>query len=162
MVCAPHPRYNLGDSDHEIDVTDLGGTLDMLDQIYEQNGGSEHVISLPVYMLEHSNIALSTNDFKDPFDSGQAGYIYVPLTRVRELMELGDRDIDEEVRGQVLDILRAEAQTYSSYMSGGAVRYQILDERDEMVDSCGGFYDMESAEKAARECVPQEELSHEE
>jgi hypothetical protein len=161
MVCAPHSKYTLGDDDHGIDMEEIGSLNDILDRISEQNG-DERTIALPIYMLDHSSIKLSTEDFGDPWDSGQVGYIYVPLSRIKEFMALGDRDIDEEITGQVLDILKSEVKTYSSYLNGEAVRYEVLNERDDVVVSCGGFYDVESAEEDARDNVPQEELSSEE
>lgn len=160
MVCA-HGRYELGDKEHGVDMEDAGSWTDILDRISEQNG-DERTIALPMYMLDHSGLALSTEDFGDPWDSGQVGYIYVPLSRIKEFMALGDRDIDEEITSQVLDILKSEVKTYGAYLNGEAVRYEVLNQHDEIVDDCAGFYDLESAEEAARENIPQEEESLEE
>ena len=37
---------------------------------------SEKYITLPLYLMDHSGLAMQTTSFNDPWDSGQVGWIY--------------------------------------------------------------------------------------
>src|SRR3990167_995153 len=65
MVCF-HSRYRLGDS-HNFE-----SPKDFQEQITEE----AHVI-LPLYLYDHSGLAINTTGFHCPWDSGQVGFIYV-------------------------------------------------------------------------------------
>lgn len=152
MACA-HSRYNLGD-EQEWKVGETGDIDYDLERAREQVGGE--IIALPLYLLDHSGLRISTGDFSDPFDSGQVGFIYISVERA--LSELGDgsEELSEEIRQKALDVLRAEVDIYDSFISGGAVRYELLDPNGEVIDSCSGFYSLEDAEESARLSVPQD------
>jgi hypothetical protein len=45
-------------------------------------------IILPVYAYIHSGVTISTSEFHDPWDSGLAGFIYVPYDNIKK--EYGD------------------------------------------------------------------------
>ena len=54
----------------------------------------------PLFIYDHSMIALSTRDFRDPFDSGQVGWVYVTPERIRQhdlSPERAERIIEDEV-----------------------------------------------------------------
>lgn len=38
---------------------------------------SEKYIVMPLYLLDHSGLAMQTTSFHDPWDSGQVGWVYV-------------------------------------------------------------------------------------
>ena len=38
---------------------------------------SDKYITLPLYLMDHSGLAMQTTSFNDPWDSGQVGWIYV-------------------------------------------------------------------------------------
>lgn len=38
---------------------------------------SEKYIMMPLYLMDHSGLAMQTESFHDPWDSGQVGWIYV-------------------------------------------------------------------------------------
>ena len=40
---------------------------------------SDKYITLPLYLMDHSGLAMQTTSFNDPWDSGQVGWIYVRL-----------------------------------------------------------------------------------
>ena len=88
MACF-HRRYNLGDK-----VTDpRGGTITVEDALRIEatntcpTAGStawEPCIVLPVYGYDHSGLAVSTDPFPCPWDSGRLGIIYAAYSRIRE------------------------------------------------------------------------------
>jgi hypothetical protein len=114
------------------------------DQALEDN-----YIILPVYMYEHSGIALSTGSFSCPWDSGQVGYIYVSKEKVIE--EYGDWTAETVAKASKQ--LENEVETYSQFVNGEVYGFIIEDKDGEYVDSCWGFfgYDfcLEEAKQAA-------------
>ena len=78
---------------------------------------------IPVYMLDHSTISFSINNFRDPWDSGQIGYWAFDAD---DLRELGDCSPEH----YVYDMLKG----YQNYVNGWI--YAIFDvEKEEIV--CG-------------------------
>jgi hypothetical protein len=69
----------------------------------------ENLVILPVYLLDHSGITISTSSFSCPWDSGQVGFIYVTKEKCME----------EQVRFELAeDILKGEIQTLDTYLTG--------------------------------------------
>ena len=151
MICS-HGRYDLGDPDErkEFDLDEADSWDSLLDLVSEKHG---ELIKLPVHMLDHSGLAFSTTEFSDPWDSGQVGWIYVPISEIKDQFD----DITDEVREQIMEGLRAEVKTYGTYINGECVRYELVDALGDSIDSCGGFYSTKEAEEAARENIPNEE-----
>lgn len=91
----------------------------------------ENTVMLPIYMLDHSGIRLSTSDFNDRWDSGYIGFIYVDKKNIPEYgIELENGEITENVRTKVKEILNQEVELYDSYVSGDCY-IGILYEKDE-------------------------------
>jgi hypothetical protein len=122
MYCF-HRRYKLGDK-HNFSMED----------VEEIVNDTENNISLPLYLMDHSGLSMSTGDYGDKFDSGQVGYITAPK---------GTHGLDDE---KLIEALKAEVEVYSKFLSGSCYCYTIEDTTGEFVDSCGGYYDMESME----------------
>ena len=125
MVCW-HKRYHLGDkhsyacpNDFQVDTTDT--------------------IILPVYMMEHSSIELSTGSFLCPWDSGQIGWIYCKKTTVIENWGKWDDSSKESA----VKCMENEVEVYSDYVNGDVFGYEKYDENDELIDSCYGFIGMD-------------------
>lgn len=80
---------------------------------------------LPLYLYDHSGLAMSTSGFSCPWDSGPVGYIYcLPETIEREFN--GDME-------KARKALETEVEVYSAYLSGECFGYQLGD------DGCCGF-----------------------
>lgn len=95
-------------------------------------------ISLPVYLYDHSGLALNTSGFYCPWDSGMVGYIYISKDRVRE--EYGWKRLNKSRIKRIEEYLQGEIETQNDFVSGAVYGYQIVDEDDEVIDSCWGFY----------------------
>lgn len=90
----------------------------------------------PIYMYDHSGIALSTGAFSCPWDSGQVGYAVMPRETVDN--EFGG---NEDKAEKCID---AEVEVYSDYVSGNVWGF-VAEERE--IDYCeceGGCDDCES------------------
>lgn len=127
MTCF-HGRYNLGDDHGFESPEELEEFLD-----------SEEVISLPLYLYDHSGITMSTRPFSCPWDSGQVGHIYVTKEQVR--IEYGWKRITKKRYREIEDRLRSEVKIYDQYLTGQVYGYVIFDRHGEELDSCWGFYE---------------------
>ncbi|MEQ8903622.1 MAG: hypothetical protein RID62_20620 [Roseovarius sp.] len=158
LICW-HRRYQLGDS-HQFDspeaflrdlaVASAQSDLSM-DQLLEC--AERKAVILPVFLYDHSGLAMNTIGFHCPWDSGQVGYIYVTLEAVRK--EFGAKRVTKSLREKAEDILRGEIVAYDAYL-GGRVYGYVIEQDGEQVDACWGFVgDYETGcLPEAREAVP--------
>lgn len=101
-------------------------------------------VQSPVYMYDHSGVALSTSPFSCPWDSGQVGVIYA---NARKLQEEFPDGWDSNV---VKDIFTSEVEEFGQWLNGETYGYIITEDGVE-VDSCWGFIGRDCAESAAKE-----------
>lgn len=150
MICF-HKRYDLGDK-HDMKSDWFDGWEGMKEYItcptdkpYRDVGeglGATHI--LPLYLMDHSGLAMSCGAYGCPWDSGQVGFIY---TTAEKIAEIG---IAEE---NVLDSLRAEVDVYSKYIEGDCWGYVIEDSDGDVADSCWGFYGYDVAEEEGKDAL---------
>lgn len=154
MICF-HPRYNLGDDKSKIsELTEdtFVNALLLMNKI-RKNGG----IVLPLYLLDHSGITMSTTSFNDKWDSGQVGFIYVTKKKLRE--ERMDKDWLEKyysgkTREEVITaLLIGEVTIYDQFLTGDVYGFKLFEKTTwkkegtdvtktewEEIDACWGFY----------------------
>jgi hypothetical protein len=89
----------------------------------------EKYIILPIYMYNHSGIALNTTGFSCPWDSGQAGWIYV--AKKDACKEFGRQRMSVKLQEKVEAYLRGEVETLSSYINGECYGYKIISDTEE-------------------------------
>ncbi|MGZ4659683.1 MAG: hypothetical protein ACXVYB_00220 [Arthrobacter sp.] len=111
--------------------------------------------ALPVYMLEHGNVSLSTGSFGDPWDSGQIGWTYIrPDAEKWEGMDVPGilsgfvEELGKWMNGEVYGWIAEEKVT-------GRKVYDDEDEDEEFEewregDSCWGFIGYDYAESEAK------------
>ena len=110
---------------------------------------SDKFISLPVYLYNHSGLAINTTGFSCPWDSGQCGIIFVSKEDVRK--EWSKQRISKKLYNHILNCLRGEVETYNMYLQGDVWMYNIEDKDGNTKDSCIGFYGMDYCLEAAKE-----------
>lgn len=157
-----HPEFP-----HADDVEWSEGTWqDRLQQIIDK-----HYAVLPLYLMDHSGISMSTGAFSCPWDSGQVGFIWMGLEKAQEIggcagkgwldpveFEHTDRftlrSITRTVTGTVRERaeqwMRGEVETYDSYLRGNVCGFRAfavdpVTGEEEEADSCWGFYSEEDA-----------------
>ena len=137
--CCWHRNYDLGN------CTDFDTPEDVEDYAKKHNA-----LLYPLYMYDHSGIALSLDNSSYPFncrwDSMQLGYILVE--RKAALKEYGEENFDERVR----KVVEGEVKTYNQYLCGDVYGF-IIKKDDEETDSCWGFYGTDAAIEAAKENI---------
>lgn len=143
-MCSKHRRYKLGDDDGwrklREDLEERG-LLDEYEDCSEEEmaeaaSESEHFVVLPLYLLDHSGITISTSPFCDPWDSGQVGIIYTTMQRGNEEGFASPDDIERS--------LRAEVDTYDAYLHGDVYGYEVLGPVG-LIESVWGLYGMDYA-----------------
>lgn len=159
MVCL-HKRYRLGDK-HGYKQGDYRGWAELAEQIKADNE-NDLCIMLPVYMYDHSGIALSCNarqfhaQDSHGFDWGQVGWIFV--TNEKANKELGTNDPET-----VKKCLLGEVELYNHYVSGDvywfALEKPVKCEHCqhvewEQIDSCGGFFSDNWKENGLQDHLP--------
>lgn len=95
----------------------------------------KHVTS--VYMLNHSGIDFSLNDFKDRWDSGQVGFIVS-----------NDGTSEDFQRNAKTDLLN-----YSYYAKGECYGFAVTDSESEDTESVWGFYGSNHHASGLIECL---------
>jgi hypothetical protein len=111
------------------------------------------MICLPVYMLDHSGIALSTASFHDSWDSGQLGWIFVTLEQVRQ--EYSVKKVSQKLRKRVEGYLRNEIETLNQYVQGDIWGFRLVVDGEEE-DSCWGFYGHDVKTNGMLDNIPKE------
>lgn len=119
-----HRRYDLSDNCKYQTPNDF----------LESEESKNIYVQLPVYLLDHSALYLSTTDFKDPWDSGRLGLIYCTKEQVKRWYGY---IADEQT---VMEQLRGEVALYDDYLNGSWYQFYIEGLNGEIEDSCGGFF----------------------
>jgi hypothetical protein len=134
MLCL-HERHTLGDRqsfDYLKSSEDVSGWETMKEAIMKDEAP---VSILPLFLLDHSGLTVSTSAFSCPWDSGQVGYIY------------SNTLCEEELEHQVQD--------YNRYLNGESWEW-IYEECDgSWWGSCGG-YKSESDARQGGQCFLEE------
>jgi hypothetical protein len=134
-------------------------------KMYEYHSGGKALV-LPIYMLSHSGVTISTTPFGDHWDSGCVGYIYM-----NNLSALKENFINPETGAidwlKVKNVLEGDIKVYNQYLQGDVYFYKTyvtnpFDEtKKESIDSCGGIYGLEEALKQAESEIPKLDSNYE-
>lgn len=136
MVCW-HRRYKLGDQQP---------TQEPHEWFKEVPDDS---VVLPLYLMDHSGISISTGSFGDPWDSGQIGWIFATPEAIRNNFSI--TDITADVVTRVEECLKSEVKVYDLFLTGDVWGYTVESVKDcescgheivgdEVNDSCWGFF----------------------
>ena len=138
MVCF-HNHYDLGDRGHGLTVEEAMKLSDR-----------EDVVSLPLYLYDHSGITMNTTGFSCPWDSGQVGFIYVTKEKIQK--EYGVKRVSKKIIERIKKYLIGEVEIYDSFIRGEVYCY-VVEKDGEHVDSCSGFYNIEECVGYAKEHI---------
>lgn len=150
-----HGRYNVPD-EIGVEFDDYGSWREVAAMLVEEH---DALLVVPVYMLDHSGVTVSTGTFAcDPqgWDSGQVGLAVILPDRWREMMP--DEEFTEK-RG--LEVIEGEVKTYAQYLEGDVWIAGVLGScegcgSEEVIESVCGCY---GSEYAASEAIAM--LEHE-
>ena len=113
---------------------------------------SEKYIMMPLYLMDHSGLAMQTESFHDPWDSEQVGWIYV--SKEDALKEFGGEKMTGAIRKKAEDLMKSEVAVYDSYLRGECYGFELY-KNGELSDSCWGFIgNLSDACKAMADYLP--------
>ena len=122
----------------------------------------EHVCVKFLYLYDHSGITISLEDFRDPWDSGIVGIIFMDKQTTIENFPNAD-DISWYVIAE--EHIRDEVREYDQYITGDIWGYTLEKvttceccgkEETEDIDSMGGFYGNDILSNGMLEYLPKE------
>lgn len=141
-----HKRHCFGDKP-TVKASDFSGWDEMEEHLVkEENAG----IVLPVFMLDHSGITISTSSFSCPWDSGRVGFIWCSVDDLKK--EYSVEDLTPEIVEKAQRVLESEIKTWDQWLTGDVYVFETYTlirkddgvfEADEFTDCCGGFYGSE-------------------
>ena len=129
MLCK-HSRYNLGDTKESQAMSP--------DEI-KVHVNRKDVISLPLYILDHSGICMKTSFINTymGWDTSMVGWITVKKSKA--LKEWNKKKWTKLFEKKILSVLESEVREYSDYLEGNVYGY-IITQDGEKYDSRWGFY----------------------
>jgi len=148
-------------NDAGVNFDDFGGWAEIAEHLTTAEGA---LVVAPVYMIDHSGIALRAGrDFSDcdpgDWDSGQAGLAYV-TPQIWADTQGQPWTGSEADREQAYRLITGDVETYGQYVNGEVYGYTITDPIDgEEVEACWGIYGYSEAEDEAKQVA--ESLTHE-
>lgn len=151
VSCYRHRRYDLGNA------------------VYDgQPPPKDAVAAVPLYFFEHSGVAMSTKPFNDKWDSAFCGYAWVTRDKALEFFDVkpgadGKRRLPRNAKKRLTAALEGLIEEYSKYLNGEVYGFTVklskdvfgstLERVDEELDSCGGYFGLESVEEAMRHAL---------
>jgi len=150
MSCS-HRRCKIGDE--QINSGNFNSWGEVKTWLVRAKGA---LVILPIYMIDHSGIAISTRGFRDcdpqGWDSGQVGFIWVSKADVKkEYGTCGKRSIEKATA-----VLEAEVEEYSAYLEGDVWAYTITAPDGEVVGGCNGFIDFYNSKETMKQYIEAE------
>jgi hypothetical protein len=141
MVAEGHRRYTLGDRPFSSSIPEWDAAVAIIEEFAPDGAAIMErltarfgaTVVLPLYLLDHSGLAMRTGPFReDPgsWDSGIVGFIF-DTARTREQCGTPDERIEE--------VLRSEVQTYDAFLQGEVYGYVVEAPDGEEVESCWGY-----------------------
>lgn len=167
VIAYKHPNYDVGDVsisdpiDYLLDLYGIqdkqvdycGDTFQGLQDEAEKYG----YVLLPVYMYDHGDITIRTSSFSCRWDSGQVGFIYTNLKRVRDITGHKWQRWSEKRREKVREWLEGEVELFDQYIRGDMYGF-IVEEDGEEIDSCWGFYSEDPRTNGMSDHIDDDEL----
>ncbi len=146
IIAYKHSNYILGEEKINEPIEWLEDKLEINNQYIYSDARLQELetrfykefIALPIYLYDHSGQSISTSPFSCRWDSGKVGYIYVDKKTV--LKEYGGKIVTQKLKERILGYIQGEVETYNQYIRGEVYGFQVLDEDEDIIDSCYGFY----------------------
>ena len=137
-----HKRYNLGD----VKINN-----DNFNSWEEVRNSIRYKCVLPLYLYDHSGLAVSTSRFSCPWDSGQIGFIYCSMANARKY---GCKNQESALKH-----LEAEVKTWNDVLGGQVYGFELMDPQGQATDSCWGFIGSDHDKSGLFECAGWEKVA---
>lgn len=140
-------------NDAGIDFGEFEGWAGVADELAKRHGA---ILLTPVWVYEHSGIALKagarTYPFDDRWDSAQVGFAYITQETYQNVT--GKRYVGRPSQyKRAAELIQTEVETYGRWVNGECYGFVIEDAEGEFIDSCGGYIGYEAVEAAANDVI---------
>ena len=123
-----HRKYNLSS-----DNSDFTDKEDLKRHISLKN-----VISLPVYLYDHSGITINTTGFSCEWDSGKIGYIHI--TKEEIYKEFNVKRISSALLKKVYENLVSVIDFIDDYLTGNVHYFEVVDtDSGDLIEAVYGY-----------------------
>ena len=160
MLCG-HRDYILGDKT-EINMKHFDNANDLEQYLYKNEGA---LVVQPLYLLDHSGLTIRTSRFlEDPqgWDTSFIGFIYVTRESLKNFWN--KTNLTKSAREIIQNAIECEIAEYNQYLSGDVYGYKMYEKKKcqygqhlEEIDSCWGFYGMDSIESEAKALIGEQQ-----
>lgn len=146
-----HRKYSVA-NETDFKFQDYNGWEALQKAVVKEHGPC---VILPVFMYDHSGVALSTvreGCFADQWDSGVLGFIFVSHKRIRD--EFALKHVSKKALAKSREILVSEVELYGYYLNGEVYCYDILDEAGNETGTSGmGFFGYDHDKNGLKEAA---------
>jgi hypothetical protein len=149
VVICFHKKYSLGDK-HDYNSSDFNSWDELEARIIKDH---KPTIILPLYLYDHSGITIATHPFSCPWDSGAIGFCYLTPQQIRECYMV--KRITKKIREKAEKLIQCEVEVYDQYVSGQVYGYVAKDTNGQELDSCWGYYGIDSVRQEAQSIIEQ-------
>ncbi len=144
QIYALHKRYDFNEI--KLDNSYCHSWDDELELLY---ANFDIAVILPLYLLDHSGLTVSSNPFGCRFDSGQLGYIFITKNRLRQAFNC--KYITRNILAKGIECLKSEIKMLDQFLNGDIYVVRVLDENSNIIDECGSIYGYDAAQEIANE-----------
>jgi hypothetical protein len=135
MICF-HKRYTWGDK-HDLNFSSFYSWDEVEDHLFKELGA---VITIPLFLLDHGGITMSTTPFNDKWDSGQVGFIYMDRETILKEAPGSPKILTPKAKEWATKCLESEVKEYGQYLTGDVWGYIIEDDEGNEIEACWGYY----------------------
>lgn len=115
---------------------------DQLEEELVRKTFDKYFFCAELYLMDHSGISISMSDFRDCWDSGRVGYIYISKTKAKQDLNVS-RFTKKQIK-RVYEAFNRSVKCYDDYLRGYVYGYNIVDKDEAVEEACYGFsgYDL--------------------
>ena len=149
VIVAHHPRYEIGDTEHGYREENgyrwgPGSLKEIHDEIVRTH---RDCLIRPLYLMDHGLVGVSLKDYKDAWDSGQVGWVFVTRKMIRENYMV--KRVTAEVLAKAEALMASEVEQYSAWLEGRVYRFRVTNPANGETEDSESIVGMEWVKKEA-------------
>lgn len=125
VIVADHPKYDIGDTEHgyrEENGYEWGP--DSLQEIHADIVKTHPgCIIRPLFLMDHGLVGVSLKDYRDKWDSGQVGWVFVSRQMIRD--NWGIKRVTKEYIERAEALMASEVEEYSRWLEGCVYTFKV-------------------------------------
>lgn len=123
--------------------------IKMIKKQFEDESGYKVLTIYPIVKYEHSSVTYSLGS-RHGFDYSNNGF-YIITDKTQKELGVKSKDFEK--------VIKQELDVYNQWVNGEVYGYTLYDDQGNIVDSCGGFYDLDDIKENLPEEYKNEDLT---